>query len=364
MGSFSRDTESDAASSGRSDGARGGLRTSLTGVQILGTGYCTPGRVVTNEELARHGYDSAWIEKRTGIVSRHVADADQATSDLATVAARQCIEGAGLTPSEVGLIIVATMTTDHATPTSANIVQANLGCSCPALDVNVACSGFVYSLVTAAQFLFNGSCRNALVIGAEKMTYMADPQNMKTFPLFGDGAGAVLVGSENGGDPSSSGSGTLDPPGILAYKLMSLGEQGQKLVVPSGGSRDPISVESVVEGKQYLHMDGKAVFKWAVKLVPEIIDEILSMAGLKRDDVDLILMHQANRRIIDAVVQNSGVAPEKVYVNVDRFGNTSAASIPIALHECMINGRIDPGSIVLMIGFGGGLSWGGCVFRW
>ncbi len=356
------------------------LRTSLPGIQIQSTGLYTPANCVTNDDLARHGYESEWVLQRTGIEARYIAGPEEATSDMAVEAGADCLRLARVHPQEVDLILLATMTSDHATPTSANLVQAGLGCSCPAVDVNSACSGFVYAMIMGSQFLMTGCSRKVLVIGAEKTSLLADPENKKTFPLFGDGAGAVLLGMAGQADQLNTCNSTIactektavngdadqesQSPGILSYRLASLGELGDCLVVPAGGSREPTTVQSLAAGRNYLRMDGRPVFKWAVRLVPEIIDELLALAGLEIDDIDLLVMHQANRRIIDASLETVNIPDEKVFINVDRYGNTSAASIPIALHEAVVQGQINPGSKVMLVGFGGGLTWGGCIMQW
>ena len=345
------------------------VRTSLRGIQVCSTGLNTPPNCVSNDDLAEHGFDSDWILQRTGIKSRYIAGPEIATSDMAAKAGMDCLKLAGVRPDQVDFILVATMTPDHSTPTTASLVQAKLGCSCPAIDINAACSGFLYGMIMASQFLTSGCARKILVIGAEKMSLCSDPLDKKTYPLFGDGAGAVLLGmngnyvtkdyveEELAGPANSS-------PGILSYKLQSLGELGNSLLIPAGGSREPINQESLDQRRQYLQMDGRTVFKWAVRTVPDITNELLTLAGLKMEDIDLLVTHQANRRIIDAAVESLDIAPEKVFVNVDRYGNTSAASIPISLHEAVVQGQIQPGSIVMLIGFGGGLTWGGCIIRW
>jgi 3-oxoacyl-[acyl-carrier-protein] synthase-3 len=335
-------------------------KTNIHGIKILGTGMKTGSVTVENSMLKDCGYDSDWIIQRTGIKSRcHVAPGE-ATSDMAIAAARECLANAGVDASEIDLIVVATMSPDHPTPSTACIVQAALGCdSALAFDVNAACSGFVYSMVMASQFVKTGCCHNALVIGSETLTVWMDREDRKTFPLFGDGAGAALISADPNEKPSND-----QPSGILAYKLGSDGKLGDSLVIPGGGSRQPISHDVVDQRQQYLQMDGRTVFKWAVKMIPKIVDETLGYANVKLEDVDLFIPHQANIRIIDAAVESLGIDRGKVFVNLDKYGNTSAASIPMALHEAVMQGRVKPGSNVLMVGFGAGLTWGSCLFRW
>ena len=333
--------------------------TSLSGISILACNYAVGQIKVPNEALADLGCDADWIVKRTGIQQRFQIGPDEATSDLAIAAGRACLESANVSPEEIDLIVVGTMTPDHLTPSVANLVQHALGCQAAAIDVNAACSGFVYALVTASQFVKTGCSTRALVIGADAMTTVCDPQDVKTYPLFGDGAGAVLLGPAD-----ESVSGSEDQPGILAYELGSDGGQASCLLVPGGGSRQPLSQEVLAGRTNFFKMEGRAVFKWAVRLIPEAINEMLEQSGLQLDDIDLIVPHQANVRIIDAAIESMGIEREKFVLNLDRFGNTSAASVPIALAEALEDGRIQPGKIVMMIGFGAGLSWGSCLFRW
>ena len=332
-------------------------RKSLTGIKILGTGIATGSNQVLNSDLESLGCDSDWILQRTGIESRYHTTEDEAVSDLCIRAAKQCLKVANVDPSMVDLIVVGTMTPDHAAPSTACLVQAELGCAAMAMDLNAACSGFVYSLITASQFVANGSTRCALVIGADVISMLTDPQDVRTYPLFGDGAGAVLLTA----DASSSES---NPTGILDFHLAAEGKLGKSLLIPAGGSRMPLSQEVLDNRMQYLQMDGKPVFKWAVRIIPAAVNRSLQQAGLTLDDVDLLIPHQANIRIIDAAVESLGIEREKVFCNVDRYGNTSAASVPIALHEAVQQGRVKRGSNVLMVGFGAGLTWGSCLFRW
>lgn len=328
----------------------------LRGIKFAGTGSCAAENRVANEDLATLGYDSEWIIQRTGILARHHVSPGQATSDLAIAAAQRALQDAGMSASEIDFIFVATMTSDHYTPSSAALVQAALGCQCPAMDMNAACSGFMYALITACQFIKNRCCRNVLVIGADVMSMVVDPQDKKTYPLFGDGAGATVLSA----DVAGSGIGSR---GILSYRLASEGDMAGLLVVPGGGSRMPPTKEMVEGRKQYLKMDGQPVFKWAVRLIPEVTYELLENTQLNLTDIDLFIFHQANRRILDAVVEQLEIPSEKVFMNLDEYGNTSAASIPISLDESIRQGRIQPGNRVLLCGFGAGLSWGGCIVQ-
>ena len=340
----------DLARRGESSG-RSPLR-SLTGVQILATGGHVPECVVRNEDLAAQGYDADWIVQRTGIRERRRASGDQATSDLAVEAARQCLESAQVDPSEVDLILVATMTPDTPTPSTACHLQRELGSSAPAMDISAACAGFMYAMVTGMQYVKTGASQKALVVGSDVMTRIVDPADKKTFPLFGDGAGAVLLGAGS------------NEQGLLAYTLGADGRGADCLYMPAGGSRMPIDHDVLNEGKQFLHMDGRTVFKWAVRLVYDSINDVLGHAGITTDDVDLVVFHQANVRILDAAIDDLNLPRDRVIMNLDRYGNTSAGSIPLALDEAHRQGRIAPGNTILFCGFGAGLAWGTAVARW
>lgn len=332
--------------------SRGNLRTRLTGIEILGTGSYLPSTVVRNEDLTELGCDADWIVQRTGIRQRRRAAPHEATSDLAYEAARRCLASSGVAASEVDLILVATMTPDMATPSVACLVQQRLGCRAAAMDVNAACSGFSYALVTGMQFIKTGCSRRVLVIGSDIMSRIINPQDNKTYPLFGDGAGAVLLGAGR------------EERGLLSYVLGAEGDGGALLSVPGGGSREPLTVDGLRAGRQYMRMDGRAVFKWAVRLVQDIAAEVVDRAGLTMSAIDLVLMHQANQRILHAVADGLGIDRACVFVNLDRYGNTTAASIPIALDEAVASGRLAAGDHALLIGFGAGLTWGAGVLRY
>ena len=331
-------------------------QTETLGVKILGTGLGIPTTSVPNEDLKIEGIDTEWIFQRTGICSRYHARDDQATSDLAYDAAMGCLHSSNVSVDEIDMILVATMTADHYTPSTACIVQAKLGAVCGAIDVNAACSGFMYALTMGAQFVHTGCYRRVLVIGADKMSMVVDPTDPKTYPLFGDGGAAVLLGPDDRDAESAS--------GILAFRLGSVGEMGHTLIIPACGSRQPASISALEARDQFLKMEGRSVFKWAVRMIPQIVKDLLDDSHLELDDLDLFVFHQANRRILDAAVEALGVPTERVFCNVDRFGNTSAGSIPICLHEAYSSGLIKPGDKVLCAGFGSGLTWGGCIFRW
>lgn len=333
----------------------------IAGVQIAATGAYVPEHIVTNEDLAALGCDSDWIVRRTGILERRKASPDQATSDLAYEAAVRCLRAADVSVDAVDLIVVATMTPDNPTPSAACHLQRRLGAVAPAMDLNAACAGFVYGLVTASHYVAGGAARCALVVGADVMSRMIDPEDKKTYPLFGDAAGAALVTPE----PLESAEGCeASRSGLLAYTLGSEGCGGEMLCIAAGGSRQSLSPEAWAEGRQYLRMDGRGVFKWAVRVVAESSLAVLSAADLQPSDVDLIILHQANQRIIDSAVSDLGVDPERVFVNLQRYGNTSAASIPLALDEAIAAGKLRRGDHVLLCGFGSGLAWGTAVLRY
>ncbi|MCC9657924.1 beta-ketoacyl-ACP synthase III [Rhodopirellula halodulae] len=337
------------------------------GVRIAGTGSYVPDRIVTNEDLAALGCDSDWIVRRTGILQRRHADADQATSDLCYEAAIRCLDNANVTVDQVDLILIATITPDHPTPSTACHLQRRLGALAPAMDIGAACAGFMYALVTGAQFVASGNARNVLVIGADLMSRTVDPEDKKTYPLFGDAAGAALLtvasGSSDCQSKSCSGS-NAESNGLLAYQLGSEGCGGEMLCIPAGGTRLAITPESQAEGKQYLTMDGRGVFKWAVRVFDESAKDVLKAANVSPDDLALVVLHQANQRIIDSAVSDLNVPAEKVFVNLDKYGNTSGASIPLALDEAAREGRLKQGDLVLLCGFGAGLAWGTALLRW
>ncbi len=324
----------------------------LTGVRMIGTGSYVPERIVRNEDLAALGYDADWILQRTGIRERRFALAEQATSDLAIAAAQRCLDSAGIAREEVDLVVVGTFTGDQPTPSVACLVQDALKLTAPAIDVNAACAGFMYALITGMQYVATGCSRNALVIGADCNSRICNPTDKKTFPLFGDGAGAILL---------SAGS---SEQGLLSYTMGADGSGGNLLCIPGGGSRIPTSVESIAENKQFLYMDGRPVFKWAIQLVTDTIYAVLRDAGMAIGDVDYFVLHQANLRIIDAVADKLQIPGEKILNNLQRYGNTSAGSIPLVLDEAVREGKIHAGSKVLLCGFGAGLAWGTGLFAW
>ncbi|WRP13369.1 beta-ketoacyl-ACP synthase III [Geochorda subterranea] len=321
---------------------------------IWGTGSAAPERVLTNFDLERMVETSdEWIRTRTGIRERRICDEQTATSDLAMQAARRAMEAAGVAPEAIGLVVVATVTPDMAFPSTANLVQHGLGIKgAAAFDLAAACSGFLYGLDVAASAIQSGRVRHALVIGAECLSKITDYTDRSTCVLFGDGAGAVVLG------PVSEGHG------ILASQLGSDGAYGDLLCLPAGGSRRPASERTVAERLHYIKMQGNEVFKIAVRTMGEAAEQALRQAGLGVDQVRYLIPHQANIRIIDAAAKRLGIPEERVVVNIDRYGNTSAASIGIALDETARAGKLADGDVVVMVAFGGGLTWGATVVRW
>jgi 3-oxoacyl-[acyl-carrier-protein] synthase-3 len=339
-------------SQGPSTNAEPPVRT-LTGLRILGTGSYVPEQVVTNENLREtYGFDPDWIINRTGIHERRFAPAHQATSDLCVHAATRCLKNAGVDPTEIDLLVVGTMTPDMSFPSTACLIQDRLKLTCPAFDLQAACAGFAYALVTACQFVAAGTSRRALVIGGDCNSRVINPGDQKSFPLFGDGAGAVIVGP-----------GTPDQ-GMIAYQLGSDGSGGDLLNRPACGSRIPPSCESIEQGLQYLTMDGRAVFKWAVRTLTDSSIAVLKKAGCEVADIRWFIPHQANIRIIHAASDVLGFHRDSVFKNIHRYGNTSGGSIPIALDEVRRDGDIQSGDLLLFSGFGAGLTWGTTLWRW
>lgn len=325
----------------------------LMGVEIAAAGASVPDQVVTNEDLQRlYGYDPEWIVQRTGIRERRHVPTGEATSDLAERAARQCLERAGVAAKDVDLLLVATFTPDYLCPSTAALVQNRLGLRCGAVDLQAACAGFMYALATGMQFVAAGTSKRCLVVGADCNSRILNPKDTKVFPLFGDGAGAVLL------TPGST------DQGMLAYSLGADGSGADLLIRTVGGSREPLTAANADSGKQYLYMDGKPVFKWAIRLVEENMRSVVAAADLKLDDLKLVVLHQANVRILDGIADALDLDKAKVVIQLDRYGNTSAASIPLALDECLRQGRIARGDPILMSGFGAGLAWGTGVWRW
>lgn len=322
--------------------------------QITGWGMYVPPKVVTNDDLVASGLDTSdeWITSRTGIKQRHLVAQGEATSDLALRSARQALKVAGANPRDVDLIIVATSTPDHVLPSTASIVQDKLGASrAGALDLNAACSGFVYALVMATGQIESGRCKRALVIGADALSIYVNWSDRSTCVLFGDGAGAVLLEA-------------ADEPGVMASSLGSDGSGAGLLQVEAGGSRVPYSREAPGSNDHYLTMNGAQVFRFATQIMGKDAEAVMEASDLHSDDVDLFIPHQANQRIIDTAAKRLKLDPDKVFTNVDAYGNTSAASIPIAICEALDQERIKPGNHVVLTSFGAGLAWASAVVRW
>ena len=325
-----------------------------THAHVVGWGKYVPGRVLTNDDLSRMVDTSdEWIRTRTGIRERHVAEDGETTASTAIQAARQALEVAGLRPAQLDLIVVATVTPDYLFPAAACLVQDALGATrAAAFDLSAGCSGFIYGLSIAAHLVCAGVYRTVLVIGAETLSRITDWTDRDTCVLFGDGAGAVVLQAGE------------DEGGVLATVLGADGSGGDLLRLPAGGSRNPASHQTVAEGLHFIQMKGREVFRFAVRTMPAATQQVLEMAGLSLADLNLLIPHQANQRIIEAAARALDLSPEVVYSNVERYGNTSAASIPIALSEAAEEGRIQPGDLVVCVGFGAGLTWGAAAIRW
>lgn len=322
--------------------------------RITGTGCCIPEKILTNREIEEFVDTSDdWIVARTGIRERRVAAEEQNTSDLAVEASRKALEMAGVEPGEIDLIVVGTITGDFPWPATACLVQAALGADKAfAYDISAACSGFVYSLDAVAAKIASGSVEKALVVGAEILTRAIDWQDRNTCVLFGDGAGAVVL------EPSE------DESGILSTHLHSDGNYWELLYQPGFGSRIPASEQGLADRVPFLKMQGNEVFKVAVRSLTDVAVEALEANDLKTEDLSLFIPHQANIRILDATAKRLGLKDEQVFLNVERYGNTSAATIPIALDEANRAGRLKKGDLILLDAFGGGFTWGSVLLRW
>jgi 3-oxoacyl-[acyl-carrier-protein] synthase III len=321
---------------------------------ILGTGHAYPEGILTNDDLAKVVETSdEWITTRTGIKQRRKAAPGEYTSMFAVRAGRQAIEQARLDPSDIDLLLCATVTPDQILPSTACIIQAELGANnAAAMDIVAACSGFLYGLSLANSMILTGQAKNVLVVGAEILTQYVDYTDRQTCVLFGDGAGAAVVGPVEGNR------------GILATKIKSDGRFEEQLYSPGGGTRRRPTAETLAAGDHFFKMKGNELFKVAVRSMAEVSRDVLETSGLTAADVDLFIPHQANQRITEAVANKLNVDMDRVYSNIAVHGNTSSASIPIALDECVESGRIKEGDLVLMASFGGGVTWGGVVVRW
>ncbi len=324
-------------------------------VIISGIGSYTPERVLTNEDLS-HIVDTSdeWIRARTGIRERRIAAENESTSDMAAKAAARALENAGLKAEDIDLVIVGTVTPDMPFPNTACFVQAKLGMrKVAAFDIEAACSGFIYVMDIARALMKQHGHRHVLVIGAEKLSSITNWEDRTTCVLFGDGAGAVVLSQTD-----------IPGVGILDTLTGADGSATNILCVPGGGSASPSTVETIERSLHYIHMQGREVFKHAVRVMCQSAVEIIERAGISADQIGLVIPHQANHRIIEALSQRLGVGLERFVVNLDRYGNTSAASIPIALAEASEQGRLVPGQYVLMVAFGGGLTWAATLLKW
>lgn len=320
---------------------------------ITGWGMYVPEKVLTNADFERMlDTSDEWITSRTGIKERHIAASDETASSMAIAAARAALERAGIEGKDLGLIIVATVCADYPFPATANLVQHALGAQCAAFDMQAACSGFLYGVSTAHQFIANGAVKHALVIGVEVLSRIMDYTDRGTAPLFGDGAGAMVLSASD------------QPGGLLGFTLGSDGARPDLLWIPAGGSAEPLTEEGIRARRQYTRMQGNEVFKFATRIMGTAMEEALTHAGMSASEMDLFIPHQANLRIIESASKRLGLPMEKVFVNIEKYGNTSAAAIPIALCEAIDQGRIYPGAHVGMVAFGAGLTWAAAVVKW
>ena len=323
-------------------------------VGIIGLGSYVPQRIMTNKELEqRMDTSDQWIVERTGIHERRVAAENESTSDLATKAGQKALEDAKLSAADIDLIIVATASPDMVFPATACVVQENIkAVNAAAFDISAVCSGFLYAMITGSQFIKAGMYRKVLVIGAETLSRFTDWSDRNTGMLFGDGAGAAVLGE------------TPEGYGILGVDLGADGGGAELLKIPAGGSRHPATNETILQKKHFIHMSGNEVFKFAVKVMGETTLKALKNANLTASDITYLVPHQANIRIIQSAAKRLGMPMEKVVVNINKYGNTSAASIPIALDEAVKSGTIKSGDIVALAGFGGGLTWASSIMKW
>jgi 3-oxoacyl-[acyl-carrier-protein] synthase-3 len=312
-----------------------------------------PEKVLTNEDL-EHIVDTSdeWITSRTGIKQRHVAAPDESASTLALAAARQALERAGIEGKDLGLVLVATVCGDYPFPSTACIVQNALGAQGGAFDLQAACSGFLYGVATAHQFIANGAVKHALIVGVEVLSRVVDYTDRATCVLFGDGAGAVVLSASD------------TPGGLLGFTLGSDGARPEQLWIPTGGSVEPTTEQVLRDRRNFVQMQGSEVFKFATRIMGTAMEEALGNAGMTASDMDLFIPHQANLRIIEAASKRLNLPSEKVFVNIQNYGNTSAAAIPIALCEAIDQGRVYPGAHLGMVAFGAGLTWAAAVVKW
>jgi len=321
---------------------------------IIGLGTYLPEQLLTNQMLAeRFAVTPEWIFERSGIRQRHIAAPDQACSDMAIAAARQALENTGTAPDEIGMVLVATSTGDYITPATAPIVQGALDIpEALCADLSAACSGFVYGLILGCNAIKSGFCKKVLLICSEVISRVTNPDDCDTAILFGDGAAAVVLGEV--------------PPGfgLLATDTGSYGTEHQAILIPAGGSRNPASAETVQARQHYTRMDGNQVFMFAMRALGDSAMRALKRGAVSLEEISLVVPHQANRRIIEAAARRMGIPMEKMAVNLETVGNTSSASIPLALHDALSQGKINHGDHLVLTGFGGGVSWGSALIRW
>ncbi|HOV13070.1 MAG TPA: beta-ketoacyl-ACP synthase III [Spirochaetota bacterium] len=324
-------------------------------IKIVGTGSYLPEKIMSNFDLEKLVETSdEWISKRTGIKERRIASENESTSDLAFYAARQALQMANLLPENIELIIVGTSTADYPIPACAPIVQAKLGCGkIPAFDINSVCTSFSYSFLTAYSMVANGLYDNCLIIGADIYSRILNWKDRNTCVIFGDGAGAMIIKKDN------------SKKGILSYQFGADGNDAELIKIPVGGSKYPgHDLTDYLYGDLFFQMEGKKVYEFTINVIPEIAENLVKKANMKPTDVDWIVLHQANLRIIDTVAKRLELPLEKFIVNIERVGNTSSGSIPIAIDEAVRSNKIKSGDKVMFIGFGGGLSWGGLIVEW
>ena len=326
----------------------------LKNVGIIGTGMYVPERIMTNFDLEKIVETTdEWITTRTGIKERRIVADEEACSDLAAKAAERALADAGVTAEEIELVIVATITPDFAFPATAALVQHKIGAKkAVAFDLEAACTGLVYSIAAGANFIATGMYKKVLVIGSEALSKITDWEDRNTCVLFGDGASAVVLGEVGEGE------------GLISYHLAADGSGGEYLDMPGGGSRNPATVDTVNDRMHFLKMKGQDVFKFAVTALPETVLKTLEKAGVSADEIKMIVPHQANYRIIGSAAKRLSIDVEKFYMNMDRYGNTSSASIGIALDEAVKAGKIVKGDYIVLVGFGAGLTYGSCLIKW
>ncbi|MDP4093495.1 MAG: beta-ketoacyl-ACP synthase III [Bacillota bacterium] len=330
------------------------MESKVEAVGILGTGRCMPEKILTNNDLEKMVDTSdEWITKRTGISERRIIDEKTPSRELGIIAAQKALQNAGLSAEDLDLIIVTTATPDYLTPSTSCMIQNGINAKkAAAFDMNAACSGFIYGLTVAQQFIMNGTYKYILIVSCEQMSRVTDWKDRATCVLFGDGTGAAVLGPVEKGN------------GIIATNIGADGSVGRSITIPCCYSNDEDREKRVNDKINVINMDGSEVFKFAVKVMDSATRKVLDYAGVSIDDVALIIPHQANIRIIDGAAKRLDVSKDKIFVNVDRFGNISSASVPVALDEAVESGRIKKGDYVVLTGFGGGLTWASALIKW